>query len=1024
MLSRISINNPVFALMAMASIVLIGALSLRDLGISRLPDVDAPFLTIRLTLDGASANVIEKDVVDIVEGAITGVEGVTEIRSDVSEGQASITVELSLETDPNIALQEIQARLARAMRMLPPDLEAPVITKTNPDDSPILWLTLTSDKPLRDQMLFVKNVLLDEFQKIPGVGEIYLGGYVDRNIRIWLDAKKMAHYELTSADVEETVADQHSELPGGIIEYPKQEYSVKTAGEAQSLGEFKKMYVSRRGGRPVYSLISLQEIARIEDGLDEIRRISRYNGTQTVGLGIRKISKSNAVDVARRVKQKLEELAPTLPDGYQLHVATDYTIFIEESIDELLFTLLLAVLLTGIVTHLFLGNLSASINVLIALPTSLIGTFAALYFFGFTLNAFTLLGLLLASGVLVDDAIMVLENIERHRASGKDLKAAALDGAQQITFAAFASTLSIMAIFLPVAFMKGITGRYFLEFGITVSFAVFLSLFEALTFTPMRLSRFQPRPSRLFTKLDISHVFETVISGYSRALRFALNRHGTVLAATLLVFVASLSLFFIVRTEFIPSEDQSRLMLRITTPPGSSLQYTDAHVKQIESYLSKNPAVDRYFCAIGGFSGGDSSSAMIIVNLKWPGERPLDSKTGRRMSQSEIAARFREEIGSFSKEMRIAVIDVSQRSFTGRRGYPVELTILGPRYETLLERSEAIQKRLSKSSLLVDVDSDIAPAKPELLIVPNRKQAALHGVSIKTISDSVQALIGGKRIGSFSEGGRNYDIRLRLEEAQTRDFDLIRKIPVRNNYGEIVPLGSVTEFKQTTAIQNIIRVNRERGVTLHANLAQGAGQDEAAKFALDVARELLPEGYRAVLSGTAKESKESQNTLVFALLIGILFSYMILASQFNSLLDPFIVLLALPFAVTGALGALAMSGNSLNVYSFIGILLLMGLVKKNSILLVDFTNRYRSEGLDIRSALERACPQRLRPILMTSLTSIVAALPPALSIGPGSEAHGTMAIVVVGGMVISTALTLFVIPAGYLFLHKKRNHPR
>lgn len=1005
--------------MLMLSLLLFGGISFNRLGVSRLPDVDAPFITITLTMEGASPFVMETDVVDPVEEAVTGVEGVVEIRSMVREGSATVTAELDTGVDVNASVQEVDARLSRAMRNLPTDLDPPVITKTNPDDAPILWIVVTSDRSLRERMLFVRNTLLDEFRKIPGVGEITMGGYVDRNIRIWPDLKRMATYEFTADDITSAIRSGHVEMPAGRLEEKSGERSLRASLEMRRPEDFKNLMMIRRGSSPVRNIIHLSDIAAVEDGLDDIRRISRLNGEPAVGIGIRKATGTNAVRVADLVKRKLAEIKRTLPEGYRIEIATDNSEFIRESVNELLFTLILSVILTAAATYLFLGSVESSLNVLIALPTSLIGAFTVLYLFGFTLNSFTLLALMLGAGILVDDAIMVLENIQRRFEEGESALMAALNGAREIAFAALAASLAVVAIFLPVAFMSGVTGRFFYEFGITVSAAVMISLIEALTLTPMRMSRFGLKRVEAPSRFSPLRMLDRLIHRYTIALKWALDRPGLTLILSLAFFGSLLLLFIPLKKEFLPREDQSRLLIRVRTAPDASLALTDSIVKKIESRLSQRGEVLRHFSAVGGFAGDASDEAMLVVTLRPPSRRPVTPEVGSVLSQSELAAVIRKDLNENVKGARISVIDASQQSFTGRRGYPVELTIRGPDHAELHRFSERIVRLMHESGVYSDIEGESTPSRPELRIVPDRTKAIAHGIDMESIAHSLSALVAGTRVALFSEGGRNYDVRMRLPDSAKNDPATLAKIPLRNNYGEIVPLGSVVRFESGVSVRSISRTGRERSVNIEANPSPRFGQDEAARRALEIADSVLPEGYRAVLTGQARESRDSRNSLIFALLLGVIISYMILGSQFNSFIHPLTVLLALPFAFGGAAAALLISGNTLNLYSLIGIILLSGLVKKNSILIVDFAKRYQSEGISAQDALMRACPLRLRPILMTSFTTIAAAIPPALSAGPGAESHAPMAVVVIGGMLLSTLISLFAVPAAYLLFSKK-----
>ncbi len=1012
MLSAISLRNPVFAWMLMFAALLLGGISFTRLGLSQMPDVDFPVVNVQLVLEGASPEVMDTDVVDVIEEVLMSVEGVRDIRSASRQGAAEITVELDLNRDVDAAIQEVQARIATVRKKLPEAMDPPTLTKFNPEDLPILWLAATTEHSRKDLMVFVRNELKDQFQVIPGVGEVFLGGYVERNARVWLDARKMAYYEVTADDVVSTLVNQNVEVPAGRIETSSQEMSVRSMGEAGSAAGFSRLFLDRRGGSPIFGSIRLGDISRVEDGLDDVRRISRFNGKTAVGLGIRKQRGANAVQVARAVKAKM--LTLKLPPGYKLEVANDATRFVEEAIGELQMTLVLSALLTGFVCWLFLGTWTTTFNVLLAIPTSIVGTFLALDFLGYTLNTFTLLALSLAIGIIVDDAIMIQENIVRHQELGQDRRTASLTGSQEIQFAALAATLSIVAIFLPVAFMPGIIGKYFLQFGIAVSVSVVLSLLEALTLTPMRCSRFLPEiHKRGWMSAFVDQIFFRARERYASILEVALDHRWKVIGATVILLGATFAMMIPLKKEFVPSQDQSQILVRVQTEVGSSIENTDARVKVFEEILSKRPEILRTFVAVGGFGGGEVNTAVMFLTLKPPAERPVDGELGKKPTQAQVADMIRKSFRAADPAIRVVIQDLSFRGFSTGRGFPIEFSVRGPDWQKLVTFSDNIMKGMKDSGKYADIDTNYLKGMPEVRVIPNRNAASERGVSMGNIGNAVGTLVGGRRVGTFTEGSHSYDVRVRLDgNLRQRSRDIL-DIPLRNNFGEIVRVGEIVKLEESPALMAITRQGRERAITLYANPASTTSQDEAVKEALRISEKYLEPGYRAELSGTAKTSQESMSGLMFALLLGIAVSYMILGAQFNSFIHPITVLLALPLSFSGAVIALLLTGKSLNVYSFIGIILLMGLVKKNSILLVDFTNRMREEGLGVRDAILRASPVRLRPILMTSVASIAAAIPPALALGPGAETRIPMAIAVIGGLLLSTVLTLVVVPCAY-----------
>ncbi len=1005
----------------MAGLIIFGLIAGSRMGISQLPDVDFPVVSISITYNGAAPEIIETNVIDVLEDSVMTVEGVRSVSSTSSFGQASISVEFELSRDISQALQDVQSKVSAAQRLLPKDIDPPVISKTNPEDQPIMWLTLSSDRHKAPELMrYVKDVLKDKFSTLGGVGEILLGGYVDPNLRVWVSGRELAKYELAVTDVLSTIQNEHSELPAGQISSGNKEYDVRTLGEVKSPDEFSNLVINQRGGQPIYTRITLNKVATIEDGLDDIRRISRANGNPAVGLGIRKQRGSNAVAVAHAVKDRMAAVSKELPEGMKLRVNFDTTQFIEDSVNEFYFTLVLSALITSLVVWLFLGSWTATLNVILAIPTSIIGTFIALYFFGFTLNTFTLLGLSLAIGIVVDDAIMVLENIVRHREMGESRVEAALKGTRQITFAALAATLAVVAIFLPVAFMRGVIGHFFFQFGITMTVAVMLSLLEALTLTPMRSSQFVQagtRTTRVGRAADF--VFHKVALLYRRWLEVGLRHRWKVIIGSLVFFALSILSINLLNKEFMPSQDQGTFVIRMQTPVDSSMEYTNSKFLEAEKFFASRQEVQRYFTAVGGFGrGGVVNSGILFISMKPRGQRGIDAQAGHELSQQELMDVSRKELKKIG-DVKVSIQDLSLRGFAASRGFPVEFSIQGPDWKTLAGYSRTIIDKLNATGLVSDTDSDYLEGKPEIQIIPDRVKAALHGVSINGISQTVNATVGGVVAGQYSSSGHRYDIKVRLQEQERDRAEQIKHLFVRNNRGELIPLSDVVQIQERPSLAQINRYDRERAIKIFANVVTGKSQEQALKTAQDIAKEVLPSGYHALFVGGSQSFKESFNDLWFALVLGLVVSYMVLASQFNSFIHPVTVLMALPFSVSGAFLTLLISHQSLNIYSFIGLILLMGIVKKNSILLVDFTNQVRARGVNnVRSALLEACPVRLRPILMTSFATVAAALPLALALGPGAETRVPMALAVIGGVIVSTLLTLFVVPCVYEVLSR------
>src|SRR5688572_9579710 len=1012
-LTEACIRKPVLAWMLMAGTVVFGLVAASRIGISQLPDVDFPTISVNVAWEGAAPEVIENDVIEILEEALVQVEGVRSLTSSSRQGSGSVTVELDLARDVDLALQDVTTKVSQAQRQLPRDIDPPVISKSNPEDQPIMWVGLSGPFPRHVLADYARYRVKERLQTVPGVGEITMGGYLERNVRIWVDAEKLDAKGLTVADVVRALQAGHVELPAGRIETEGREINVRVLGEALDLGTLRRIAVGSGGASPVY----LEDVALVEDGFEDERRVARVNGQPAQGIGIRKQRGANAVAVAQGVRRELDEIRANLPEGMELGVNFDSTQFIEESVHEIELELVLSVLLTALICWLFLGSVSSTLNVVLAIPMSLLGTVAVIYFLGFTLNTFTLLALALAVGIVVDDAIMVMENIFRHAEGGKHRVQAAREGTQEIAFAALAATLAVVAIFIPVIFMRGVIGRFFLQFGVTLCVAVLLSYVEAITLAPARCAQLltTSREGRSRVGQWVDRQFSRLERLYGGALKWGLARPKTVLIAALAVFAASLLLYGLLPRELVPSQDQSRMLIRLQTAVGSNLQETDRLFRQAEAWAMQRPEIERVFGSVGGFGGGGAvNTGVLFVTLVPPGERELD--------QAAFSGVLLRELNSIPG-LRAVVQDLSQQGFTAQRGFPVEFSVRGAQWDELVDHTQGMMAKLRESGLVVDLDSDYQLGMPELRILPDRARAADLGVAMEDVASTLNSLVGGLRIGKYNSGGRRLDVRVRLLASQRSRPEDLQRLRVRTGSGELVPLASLVTYEERPALQAITRRDRERAINVYANVAPGHDQAEAIQFVERLARE-LPVGYHAVLGGASVAFRESMSSLLFALVLGIIVAYMILGSQFNSFLHPVTILTILPLSIAGAAFALWAAGKSLNMFSMIGILLLMGIVKKNSIILVDYANQLRERGADAHQAMLQAGPVRLRPILMTATATMMAAIPPAMGFGPGAEIRAPMAIAVIGGLVVSTVLSLLVVPAFYLVADRGRERLR
>lgn len=1010
-LSDFSIKRPVFAWILMFGLIFFGTLSFQKMGINENPDVEFPVITISYQYEGATPAVIEKDVIEPVESILVSMQGIRNISSTASRGNARIQLEFDLNKNVDFALQEVNTLLSRAQRQLPDILNPPVVTKSNADDQPIMYLNISKGNlSERQLMVLFRDRVQDRLSTVDGVAEVRAFGYHEPMMRIDLDAEKLRQFQLTAQDVVDSIAREHQELPAGKFELGEKEDLIRVMGEVSNVEEFQNIVISRRGGTPNYNPQKLKDVAKIYEGIENLRRLSRVNGNPAMSMSIQKQRGVNAVAVADRVKVRMEEINNELPKGTQLSVNFDMTMFIRDSVNELVFTLLLSAFLTSLVCWLFIGSLSAAVNVMLAIPTAIVGTFIFINWMGFTLNTFSLLGLALAIGIVVDDAIVMLENIIRYVQSGFDRVNASFKGAREISFAVIATSVALVSIFLPISFMPGMEGRFFFEFAVTISIAVALSSLEALTLAPMRCSQFLKLPERT-TKLGktFDRGLIRMTERYGILLKSTLKRPWMILSISLAVFLGSLVSIKYLSFEISPPQDRSVLFLLFLAPDGKSMDYTLDKVKKFEKIAAGHPDVENVITAVGGFGfGGQSNRGNGVLTLRPFGDR--------KKNQFEIAAEIREQTKNIDG-IQVIIRDRFGSALGGRRGSPLEFTISGPDSEKQKEYFLKFKEKMDNDKRIVGARSDDVTTLPELHIVPNRMKAQSHGVEVAEISKVINTTFGGVVTGQYTTGGRRFDIFVQLQEGDRRSERDIKKILVRNNRGEMIPLNLVVDIEQTNGPQSIFREDRARGIRVDSSLANGVKSGDVIDTINIWAKEILPKDYYLKFSDTPK-SKLMETLIVMVL--GLIVAYMILASQFNSFWDPWFIFLAIPFAVTGALIALVMGGQSINIYSIIGIFLTMGIVKKNSILLVEFFNQLRDQGVDFVEAIEQACKIRLRPILMTNLSTVAAAVPPALSFGPGAETRVPMALTVIGGVSISVLFTLFVVPSAYKIFAPKR----
>ena len=1011
------IRRPILTWMLTLSMVVFGALGYIRLGVDQFPKMEFPVVAVQAIMEGASPEVMEEDVTDVLEEQINTISGVRELRSTSSQGGASIRVEFELDTDIDVAAQDVRDKIARARMELPDAVEPPVVDKINPSGFPIMWIPIISERGPVELSEFTRRNIKPKLETIEGVAGIQIFGRLDRQVRIWLDGEALRARNLAAMDVLEALRREHLEIPGGLVESREIEYSVKTDAEYQTLGSLEQMVVAYADGAPVM----LRDVARVEDGHEDERTIARFDGKPAVGFGVLKQSDGNTVAIADEIRARMAEIQKTLPDDMKFKQGegvADFSASIREAVEETLFSLEFGAILAVLTVFLFLRRSRPTLIVALAIPVSLVTTFGFMWMLDYTLNTMTLLAMTLAVGVVIDDAIVVLENIERHRDMGKSSMEAASAGTKQIAFAATAATLSIAAVFVPVVFVEGIVGNFLGEFGATVAVSVLVSLVVALTLTPMLAARIPAAAERehggVYHRLE--QAFLWMETSYARLLDWTLGHRWQTIGIAAASFVVAILAGSQLGAEFFPSSDEGRFFVEFETPPGTSVQGTLEILAKNEEWLIAQPEVAGFFAAAGtgrqGSGPPQPTDGVMFTMLK--------KRADRERSAQQLVLDARAALTAIPGQ-KVKVSDMSGMMMSGESGqFAIDLRG-NVDLDTLDELASRMITELSAKGGFVDLDKSLKLGRPELRVTPNREKAASLGVDARTLATTIQAMIGGLDVASFKEAGHRYDIRVRLDEKHRNDPAAIGELFARTRTGGIVELRNLVDVEKTAAPSAISRVDRQRSVTISGNL-DGRPLGEAIQVAQQVADELLPEDVTMQLSGAAEAFAEGMQQFGLAIVLAILVIYMILAAQFESLVHPFTVMMALPLSMSGALGGLwilhvvGKPGMTINLFSIIGIILLLGLVSKNSILLVDYANQLRSEGMDKVSAMRKAAPIRMRPVLMTAIAMIFGVVPAAFGFGPGSESRAPMAVASGAGMFSSTLLTLLVVPVFYLML--------
>jgi multidrug efflux pump len=1014
-ISDTCIRLPVLATMLTVALVVFGWIGYSRLPVREFPDIDPPIVAVTTVYPGASPEVVETEVTEVLEDELNTIEGIRTLSSTSREQVSAITIEFELERAVDIAAQDVRDKIARIRGLLPDDIDPPVVAKQDADAQAIMWIALYSDlySPL-ELTDMAENLFKDRIQNIEGVGQVIIGGAQRFAVRVRLAADRLAAHQLAVADVVEALQRENVEIPSGRIEGQRREFTIRTEGEFRTPEEFNELIVAYRGGVPV----RLRDIGLAETGVEDERTLARFLGKPSVGLGIVKQSKANTVDVADRTKAVLAQMQKLLPPGVEAKVAYDSSIYIKRSITEVKETLFQAGILVTLVIFLFLRSVRTTIIPVLAIPTSIIGAFLVMYVLGFTLNNLTLLALVLSIGVVVDDAIVVLENAFRHiEEYGKPAMQAAQEATREVGFAVIAATLALIAVFVPVAFLKGATGRLFFELGITVAVAVGLSGFVALTLTPMLCSRFlrhQKHTHRIYFTLE--NIFDWMSATYQRWLERALRHRVTIAVAGLAGGTLLIALFFFVlRKEFLPIEDKGSFIVITSAPEGATLEYTDVYQRQIEAQVGAIPEMSTYFSAIGlSREGvGQPNTGIMFARLKEWGER--------RRSQSEVVRALQGPLFAIPGVLAFPIEPPPLG--TGGWSQKVQFVVQANDLDQLGEYTDEMLAKLRQTPGLINVDSDLKINKPELRVTIDRNRAADLGVSARDIATTLQVLFGGQDVTKFKRQGDQYDVIVQLARSSRTVPQDLESVYVRtgaaatgSTNAPLVQLSNLVGVTETVGPSQINHYNRLRSATIRANLAPGATLSEALDAVQRVADETLPPSFSTQLAGESREFREGQVNLGFTFFLAMLVVYMVLASQFESFLDPFTILLAVPMAVMGAMVTLFVARMSLNLFSVVGMVMLIGLSTKNSILLVEFANQLYRQGVPLLEAAARAGAIRLRPILMTAITTVFGALPIAMALGAGSQSRRPLGMAVVGGMAISTFVTLFLIPAVHVIL--------
>lgn len=1007
--SELTIRRPVLACVMSLLIVLVGVVSFNQLTVREYPRIDEPVVTVNTRLTGASSEVIESQVTKPLEDSIAGIDGVDILTSISRSEQSQITVRFKLSKPPEAAAADVRDRVGRVRARLPDAVDEPQVAKVEADASPVIWLAFTSEtmSPLEVSDI-INRVVKPRLQTVPGVADVQVGGDRRYSMRIWLDPDRLAAYRITVAEVEDALRRQNLEVPAGRIESQQREFSVTARTDLNTVPQFAEIALKNVGGYTV----RLRDVGRIEESAASERSYVRLNGVPSVSTGIIRNATANPLEVSQGVRDLMPQIQRDIPPQLRVIQANDNSVFIDRSIKSVYTTIAEAVALVALVVFVFLRTLRASIIPLVTIPVSLIGAFALMAAAGFSINTLTLLALVLAIGLVVDDAIVVLENIFRHIEEGLTPFQAAIKGAREIAFAVVAMTLTLAAVFAPLAFTPGRTGRLFAEFALTLAGAVIVSGFVALTLTPMmcsKLLRHNPNPG--WFDRGMEHALVRLTDGYRGLLTRVLDHRWIVAVVMLASAAGSWWLFSTAKSELSPMEDRGVVIMPVTAPEGSSLDYTVRYLDAVGAIAQRQEDFDRVFVFLGGGNNTSVSQGTVVLRAKDWSERTRSTQEAARAMQPQLSAL-----------PGVQAFPITPPSLgQGFRSQPVNFVVVtNDSYENLQRATQAIVAEMQKNPGFVQPDTDLRLNKPELLIDVDRNRAADLGVAVDQVARTVETMLGGRNVTRYKRGSDQYDVIVQTVAAGRATPDDIEKLFVRARNDTMVPLSSLVTVRESVGARELNHFNQRRSVTITANLAPNYSLGEALQFMDATAARILEPGYATELNGVSREFRASSGALGLVFVLALLFIFLVLAAQFESFVDPFIILLAVPLSMVGALGALQWSGGTLNVYSQIGLVTLIGLITKHGILIVEFSNQLRQQGRAVREAVMEAASLRLRPILMTTGAMVLGALPLALASGAGAESRQQIGWVIVGGMSVGTLLTIFVVPTVYTWFARSR----